>query len=854
MPEPSPPPRDPPPHAVLITQCLQADFVGPIGKFARVPNLLHIGHDEAERLLGPEPEHGPLAQLRGWANAVSQSGGGLTVIHVRDWHNPDGPGQREHIERFGAHCLEHTDGAKLVLGMDADVEAGRAVHVNALTLNDAVDSDLGDVLASLRRRHGAALRVAVIGVWTDAKVTFLLYELATRWGVEALATCSALTASSSRDRHFAALDQLARILGVKVCHAVGELAEWLGVPGAPRLELAPGVDKGYTRITWPAARALDPEREGAWRTLAEPLLRSLYQRESRISLHALAGGFSGAGVFRVTGYDDQHHEVAPTVVKVGARPGIAAEKRNFEAIEAVLGNDAPSVRGFVEAGDMAAIKYAYAGMGTGGVHTFKALWERWRDGASGQAAGEAIPFDPIAVIDRVHRGILQRLIAARRYEPHDLLRDYGFVRQSKHGDTWHAAASVAEQVDRALQASGHGWTLAQAADTGGRTITIPAMAGRPAQTLPCPSQFYGPDGIGASIAARTANERHAVAYVHGDLNYANILLDGAGNVWVIDFAHAGRKHATRDLHKAEADALYLLTRIDNSDDLAAAMTMADALLDVQDLAVPPVIDAAGLAGRRALTCCWELLVKLRTRLAEVCDSERNPAHVQLPMLCYATQSVSYSEANGWQRLLALYVAARLVERIRQRLEADRSLRLAEIPPELLRDGGGASGPVYLTLCPGRRDRGRVLAEDVETMRGRGVNAVVCLASEAELAGVGVELEAYRSLLAGADIAFYHEPIADQSAPPRDSDAEVDARLGRLDERLIRQGKSVVVHCIGGLGRTGLLGAALLVRRGMTAAAAIAAIRRLRSPRAVETPAQQRWVEAYAERVAAAAAR
>jgi hypothetical protein len=37
---------------VLITQCLQRDFVDPIGPHDPLPNLLHVGYSEANRLMG----------------------------------------------------------------------------------------------------------------------------------------------------------------------------------------------------------------------------------------------------------------------------------------------------------------------------------------------------------------------------------------------------------------------------------------------------------------------------------------------------------------------------------------------------------------------------------------------------------------------------------------------------------------------------------------------------------------------------------------------------------------------------------------------------------------------------------
>ena len=46
---------------VLITQCLQRDFVDPIGPYDPLPKLLRVGYSEAARLLGPEPSAGPMA-------------------------------------------------------------------------------------------------------------------------------------------------------------------------------------------------------------------------------------------------------------------------------------------------------------------------------------------------------------------------------------------------------------------------------------------------------------------------------------------------------------------------------------------------------------------------------------------------------------------------------------------------------------------------------------------------------------------------------------------------------------------------------------------------------------------------
>ena len=81
--------------------------------------------------------------------------------------------------------------------------------VNSLTLNDFEGTKPAGNSRGIRHAHGdEPLRVGVVGVWTEAKVSFLLYDLKTRLGIDQLATCSALTASASRAQHFNALAQL----------------------------------------------------------------------------------------------------------------------------------------------------------------------------------------------------------------------------------------------------------------------------------------------------------------------------------------------------------------------------------------------------------------------------------------------------------------------------------------------------------------------------------------------------------------------------------------------------------------------------------------------------------------------
>ena len=76
------------------------------------------------------------------------------------------------------------------------------------------------------------------------------------------------------------------------------------------------------------------------------------------------------------------------------------------------------------------------------------------------------------------------------------------------------------------------------------------------------------------------------SYVHGDLNGANIMVDGQENVWLIDFFHTHRGHVLKDLIKFENDLLYIYTPVESAEDLDEAIKLFEVLMKVEDLRKP----------------------------------------------------------------------------------------------------------------------------------------------------------------------------------------------------------------------------------------------------------------------------
>jgi len=157
---------------------------------------------------------------------------------------------------------------------------------------------------------------------------------------------------------------------------------------------------------------------------------------------------------------------------------------------------------------------------------------------------------------------------------------------------------------------------------------------------------------------------------------------------------------------------------------------------------------------------------------------------------------------------------------------------------------GNHGQIGMTICPGKKDPGisgrawnRDLETDLDVISAWGADAVVTLMEDFELEMLGVAT--LPSLLLGRGIEWHHLPIRDVDVPAL-SFEENWLKSGLRLRTILGDGGKVLLHCRGGIGRTGTIAAKLLVEFGFKPESAVALVRKTR-PGTIETSAQERYV-------------
>lgn len=153
----------------------------------------------------------------------------------------------------------------------------------------------------------------------------------------------------------------------------------------------------------------------------------------------------------------------------------------------------------------------------------------------------------------------------------------------------------------------------------------------------------------------------------------------------------------------------------------------------------------------------------------------------------------------------------------------------------------ANGAKFIfTPCPGTKECS--VADALQLFKEAGAQAVVTMMTTPELEKN--QAGGLPALCAELEMGWFHLPVEDGCAP------EAPFALAFVTHKptllnLIESGATIVIHCHGGSGRTGLMAAILMLELGYKAAEIRAQIQKIR-PKALTSPVQVNYlVQQYA---------
>ncbi|MFX0064368.1 MAG: cysteine hydrolase family protein [Candidatus Hermodarchaeota archaeon] len=195
---------------ILITMCLQNDFIENIPKLSKVElekkynHQVHVSYEECNKFWNEDKlakfvkramEVGKQSRTSGDSTKTHQ----YYFIHLRDWHDDTDQGQFTELKKFGSHAIKGSYGAKFVQPLHKYITENRDFNliVNSQSLNSFVDTDLEFHLKSILRKTGYSkdqVKIGIIGVITNIKILYLVYDLAVTYGYPHVYVCEDLCA------------------------------------------------------------------------------------------------------------------------------------------------------------------------------------------------------------------------------------------------------------------------------------------------------------------------------------------------------------------------------------------------------------------------------------------------------------------------------------------------------------------------------------------------------------------------------------------------------------------------------------------------------------------------------------
>jgi hypothetical protein len=403
------------------------------------------------------------------------------------------------------------------------------------------------------------------------------------------------------------------------------------------------------------------------------LVQILFRRPPDIRyvhIRPLPGGYGGSTTLLAELQRKQGEALLPRsfVVKLGDRREMVDEYDKFHNYVLPALTRAPKFFRHAEWGDRAGIAYEFAGLDLDG--EIQSLYQFYQ----GYAAVEVVE-----LIGEIYTHLGRAWYQGRRPESVNLYDEYGLLKKKQELIIGQVGEIVTE--DDSYRAN-------FAAVEGRLRPNL-----RPNFCPPFDIPWYDPVAFLRTWPKHNLTTSIYRSVVHGDLHARNVLIEIAQNekrLWFIDFSHTGnglsgdrtqqalregwpiqpdRGHTLRDFCRLEADVKFILTRLQDENDLKQAVLFEKELM-ASGLALsappPPVEVLTDERFRKA----WQVIREIRRQAAAylVNPGDLRPyyaglLHATLPMVYYHRDQFETEACERQQKRYALISAGMVCGRL-----------------------------------------------------------------------------------------------------------------------------------------------------------------------------------------------
>ncbi len=533
-------------HIIIFADSLTNDFVSPLHRFQN--DNVNIGRNEIDRLLGAGAGYGygPLPRFLGKAFEQNRQGRPIHPVFIRDVHDPSDPAQMAELLRFGPHNLKGGKGCEFAVPFGKMAAETTVLDTASLSMPITVFREClleltGNDPAAMTAAERAEIAFVMTGVHTNVRVLHMAATLRNDYEFPHVYVCPHLVASRDHQAHLHALQvDLPNVL----------------------VEVVPGLEEMYALCGLEA----DMENTGPYGPVKiEPgeiveklqadqvrIIQALFLFYSGLKLKPLGGGYSGGLLFLAQG-EKKQALTAPEIIKIDRHMPMHREIQGYNQVRALLGKQVPAFAPPVSRGEWTGVRMELAAM-SGGPQTLQALFEKAGDEKSLRVFLQRFEYLLQGLGEKLYRNTrtVKWIYPYREYEL-----------QNQRQRTWLKENIRHILPDQDLDAAQ--WNL-------------------------CPDVLLA-NCINAFAKVTAHVDRLAAEFClcHGDLNFANMLSDELGNVWVIDWAYAGYRPLEYDFAKMENDIKFVMSKQFSEADLARLNQLESCLLRERILPEPAAL-------------------------------------------------------------------------------------------------------------------------------------------------------------------------------------------------------------------------------------------------------------------------